>query len=284
MDGLSSNRSEADFRSWEDGGCQPNFWAATANSDSCGPWSPLAASAPSADPPLRRPALSVAEHDTISALAVDGQGYLAAATSTNGLSHKIAGRVGDAAVPGAGHYALRGVGACGATGDGDLMMRFLPCYQAVESLRLGTAPAAAAEDALGRVAAFFPDFQGALVVLTADGRHAGAAYNWVFHYSVADAEGSAVVTVQPMQQPRRGAAGLLAAQVASHRLHHGTTTWGSCLALGLRLAADSARLLCQPGAASAATAFIAGAAFGAVAAAAAFFGRGKDTSCPRTDW
>ena len=42
----------------------------------------------------------------------------------------MAGRVGDAAIVGAGAYAESGVGACGATGDGDVMMRFLPCYQA----------------------------------------------------------------------------------------------------------------------------------------------------------
>jgi hypothetical protein len=26
---------------------------------------------------------------------------------------------------------VAGIGGCGATGDGDVMMRFLPCYQAV---------------------------------------------------------------------------------------------------------------------------------------------------------
>jgi len=41
---------------------------------------------------------------------------------------------------GAGNYADSDVGACGATGDGDIMMRFLPCYQAVESMRNGKTP------------------------------------------------------------------------------------------------------------------------------------------------
>ena len=37
------------------------------------------------------------------------------------------------------------------TGDGDIMMRFLPCYQAVESLRRGMTPREAAEDAVRRM-------------------------------------------------------------------------------------------------------------------------------------
>lgn len=35
-------------------------------------------------------------------------------------------RVGDSPIPGAGAYADSDVGAAVATGDGDLMMRFLP--------------------------------------------------------------------------------------------------------------------------------------------------------------
>ena len=69
-------------------------------------------------------------HDTIALLAIDAAQNVAAGTSTNGNCGKVPGRVGDAAVPGAGGYAVTGVGACGATGDGDVMMRFLPCYQA----------------------------------------------------------------------------------------------------------------------------------------------------------
>jgi N4-(beta-N-acetylglucosaminyl)-L-asparaginase len=68
-------------------------------------------------------------HDTIAILATDTLGNMAAATSTNGNCGKVPGRVGDAAIPGAGAYAVTHVGACGATGDGDIMMRFLPCYR-----------------------------------------------------------------------------------------------------------------------------------------------------------
>lgn len=42
---------------------------------------------------------------------------------------QIPGRMSDSAVAGAGAYAETGVGGCGSTGDGDIHLRFLPCYQ-----------------------------------------------------------------------------------------------------------------------------------------------------------
>ena len=41
-------------------------------------------------------------------------------------------RVGDSPIPGSGAYADSNVGGAAATGDGDVMMRFLPAYLAVE--------------------------------------------------------------------------------------------------------------------------------------------------------
>jgi len=84
--------------------------------------------------------MSQYNHDTIGMVAIDKQGNVVSATSTNGANHKIAGRVGDSPIMGAGSYADSEVGGCGATGDGDVMMRFLPCYQAIESMRNGKTP------------------------------------------------------------------------------------------------------------------------------------------------
>lgn len=39
------------------------------------------------------------------------------------------GRVGDCSTPGAGAYADSEVGGCGSTGDGDVHLRFAPCFQ-----------------------------------------------------------------------------------------------------------------------------------------------------------
>jgi len=65
-------------------------------------------------------------HDTIGILAIDSQRRVAAGTSTNGAKYKIPGRVGDSPIAGAGAYADQDVGAAASTGDGDIMMRFLP--------------------------------------------------------------------------------------------------------------------------------------------------------------
>lgn len=46
-------------------------------------------------------------------------------------------RVGDAAVPGAGAYVDSAVGGAAATGDGDVMMRFLPSFHAVQEMAKG---------------------------------------------------------------------------------------------------------------------------------------------------
>lgn len=67
-------------------------------------------------------------HDTIGVIAIDKNGHIAAGTSTNGARHKIPGRIGDSPIPGAGAYADQQVGAAAGTGDGDIMMRFLPRY------------------------------------------------------------------------------------------------------------------------------------------------------------
>lgn len=45
--------------------------------------------------------------------------------------------MGDSPVPGAGSYVDQDVGGAAATGDGDIMMRFLPTYHAVELMRSG---------------------------------------------------------------------------------------------------------------------------------------------------
>jgi len=62
-------------------------------------------------------------------LAIDSRGHTAAGTSTNGAKHKIPGRIGDSPIAGAGAYADQDVGAAAGTGDGDIMMRFLPRYR-----------------------------------------------------------------------------------------------------------------------------------------------------------
>lgn len=82
--------------------------------------------------------------DTVGAVALDGAGRIAAATSTGGVSLKLPGRVGDSAIPGAGNYANAWAGAS-ATGRGELVMRVLATKEVCDRVAAGeTADAACA--------------------------------------------------------------------------------------------------------------------------------------------
>ena len=63
------------------------------------------------------------KYGTIGAVARDGHGNLAAATSTGGIVNKRAGRVGDSPIIGAGVYADNATCAVSATGYGEDFMR-----------------------------------------------------------------------------------------------------------------------------------------------------------------
>jgi beta-aspartyl-peptidase (threonine type) len=63
------------------------------------------------------------KYGTIGAIARDGQGNLAAATSTGGIVNKQLGRVGDSPIIGAGVYADNSSCAVSATGYGEDFMR-----------------------------------------------------------------------------------------------------------------------------------------------------------------
>ncbi|HYK14788.1 MAG TPA: isoaspartyl peptidase/L-asparaginase [Burkholderiales bacterium] len=63
------------------------------------------------------------KHGTVGAVALDRAGNLAAATSTGGRTNKLAGRVGDSPIIGAGTYANNATAAVSATGEGEYFMR-----------------------------------------------------------------------------------------------------------------------------------------------------------------
>ncbi len=67
------------------------------------------------------------------------------------------------------------------------MMRFVPCYQVVESMRQGLSAQQAVDEALGRIRRRHPRFQGALVALDRAGNHAAATNCMPFTYAVATA-------------------------------------------------------------------------------------------------
>ena len=208
---LTTPESAALCRQWRaQASCQPNYRVNVEPDPSlrCGPYTPLSPSHPSGTGSARRrdinlPLVAPAaprprSHDTISMVAIHASGTMAAGTSTNGASHKVPGRVGDGPIVGSGSYVDGDVGGCGATGDGDTMMRFLPCYQAVENLRLGMAPRQAAEDAVRRMLRKYPAVSSGIVVVDAKGNHGGAGSGWTFTYAV---RGGGMNATQVVQVP-----------------------------------------------------------------------------------
>ena len=90
-------------------------------------------------------------HGTINVLSVDGNGDIAGVTSTSGLSFKIPGRVGDSPIIGAGLYVDNDVGAAGATGRGEEVIRTCGTFYVVEMMRRGMTPQEACEAACSRI-------------------------------------------------------------------------------------------------------------------------------------
>ena len=88
------------------------------------------------------------EFSTVGAVALDARGRVAAATSTGGTQNKVAGRVGDSAVIGAGTYADDTAGAVSATGWGEGILRVSLAKAAVDRMGAGAGPGRAGRAAL----------------------------------------------------------------------------------------------------------------------------------------
>ncbi len=91
-------------------------------------------------------------YGTVNVLAVDANGDIAGITSTSGLSYKIPGRIGDSPIIGAGLYVDNEVGAAGATGRGEDVIKSCATYYIVMRMREGRTPQQACEDALHMIA------------------------------------------------------------------------------------------------------------------------------------
>lgn len=111
---------------------------------------------------------------TVGCVARDGQGHVAAATSTGGILLKLPGRVGDSAIIGAGTYADDRAGAASCTGQGEAFMKSVAAKVAVEAMLAGAPPDAAARQALAAVRRAGGD--GGLICADAAGR-IGFAFN-----------------------------------------------------------------------------------------------------------
>jgi len=87
-------------------------------------------------------------YGTTNVLAIDTNGDIAGCTTTSGLSFKLNGRVGDSPIIGAGLYVDNEVGAAGATGRGEDVIKSCASYYIVLRMKEGRTPQQACEDAL----------------------------------------------------------------------------------------------------------------------------------------
>src|SRR6185369_5899882 len=71
-------------------------------------------------------------HDTIALLVLGQDGNIAGGCSTSGMGGKLPGRVGDSPIIGSGLYVDNEVGAAGATGLGENVMRYCASFMIVE--------------------------------------------------------------------------------------------------------------------------------------------------------
>lgn len=130
-----------------------------------------------------------AKGDTVGAVALDTMGNVAVAVSTGGVRGKLAGRVGDSPLAGAGAWADNALGAACATGLGEGIIRALLAFRAVTLLEQ-RAPQAAAEEALAIFGQKF-NGEGGLILLNRAGE-IGVAHNTP-HMPVAWLQGDEIV-------------------------------------------------------------------------------------------
>ena len=82
-------------------------------------------------------ALTISHVGTVGAVALDGRGHLAAATSTGGMTGKRFNRIGDSPIIGAGTYADDRSCAVSATGHGEVFIRAAVAHDICARMRFG---------------------------------------------------------------------------------------------------------------------------------------------------
>ena len=157
------------------------------------------------------PKIDEDNHDTIAMLGLDEKGDLFGGCSTSGWGYKIPGRVGDSPVIGSGLYVDNKVGAAGATGLGENVMRHCGSFLVVEMMRGGASPTDACEQAIRRVAELDPKNLDNLdinfIALNKKGEYGAAGTSKGFKYSVASTDESGVYEARALSEKAIGPEG-----------------------------------------------------------------------------
>ena len=142
-------------------------------------------------------------HDTVTLIVLDSNSDLAGGCSTSGWSGKIPGRVGDSPIIGGGLYVDNEVGAAGATGLGENVMRYCASYAVVENMRHGMSPTEACAEAIRRIAKTDPagmDLAINFIAINKQGEFGAAGTQANFPYSVTTPDFSEVRKGRPLSQ------------------------------------------------------------------------------------
>jgi N4-(beta-N-acetylglucosaminyl)-L-asparaginase len=136
-------------------------------------------------------------HGTINVLAVDVRGDVAGCTTTSGLSGKIAGRIGDSPIIGAGLYVLHDVGAAGFTGRGEEVIRVCGSFAVCEQMRRGMSPTEACREAIRRMVEETNDgntnFSDNAVAINTKGEHGTFTVSGRYRYTIHNPAGRQTV-------------------------------------------------------------------------------------------
>jgi N4-(beta-N-acetylglucosaminyl)-L-asparaginase len=120
-------------------------------------------------------------YGTTNVLAVDSNRDVSGVTTTSGLSWKINGRIGDSPIIGAGLYVDNDIGAAGATGRGEDVIKSCASFYIVLRMGQGRTPQEACEDACELIVQkyrnvnpnFFPSEK--FVAINKDGEYGAAS-------------------------------------------------------------------------------------------------------------
>jgi len=114
-------------------------------------------------------------HDTVGAVALDGNGDIAAATSTGGTLNKAPGRLGDSSLIGCGCYADNESAAASTTGWGEPIMKLVLAKWTADRIAAGNMPEWSAKEAMNYLKQRV-NGHGGIIVLNREG-HIGIAHN-----------------------------------------------------------------------------------------------------------
>jgi isoaspartyl peptidase/L-asparaginase-like protein (Ntn-hydrolase superfamily) len=150
-------------------------------------------------------------HDTIALLVLAKDGNIAGGCSTSGLADKLPGRVGDSPILGSGLYVDNEVGAAGATGTGENVMRYCGSFMVVEYMRQGLHPQAACQETIRRIARQDPkglDLSINFIALDKTGRYGAAGVSKDFQFAVTTPKMSHVLPGAAVQRSEAGGTGI----------------------------------------------------------------------------